>query len=326
MTVTVFFVLAAFATAENIRGPLAATLVVEPDSTEAVATLSIESIVMIELGGDERFFDALDLQLTVPSVVSRYPGAVVATILASAYMTERAGIADVTGVELLIHPLHTPGMTLLVLPVREEAELDASAAMTVIDTVVPADEFPIAFSLLELMKGIDEDLLNAEFRLAVRPVTRNIGGVLLTLRTETGEPYDMLSLRVPEFQLAVDGEEVSLRQEYLLEPGLRRFTLTSEQYQDQEITVGVERGTQVEVEMPLLPALATVSYSAPRGARVYVDGRALDLASGDFTVQPGAHTIVVAIGDYTVTKRFTVEEGREYSISLMMDIDVEEIK
>ena len=326
LVLTVLFLVATSASADNLRGPLIDTLTVEPASEGASVVLPIEGIAIIELGGDQRFFDAIDLQLTVPGVVTRYPGAVIATLLGSAYFTSRAGVADVTGVELLFHPLHTSGTTLFLVPVREDAPIDASAAITVLEAVVTSDQFPLAFSLVQLMKGIDDDLLNAEFQLTARPVTRDIGGVSLTLRTESGEPYDMLSLRVPGFQLAIDVQEVSLQEEYLVEPGLRRFSLTSDLYLDQETIVGVERGTLVDLEIPLLPALATVSYTAPRGSRIYVDGQALDLSSGDFTVQPGEHTIVVTIGDYTVTKRFSVDEGRTYSISLMMDIDVEEIK
>jgi hypothetical protein len=313
------------ASADGLRGPLAAVLQVEPTSAEQSTTISLEGIVLIELGGDGRFFDAVELEITSPSVVSDFPGALGANLLGPVTYTERTGIADVSGEELLFQPIHHAGTTFFLLPLRDNASVDVPAGTVLLEPAT-VDQSPLALSVVAIMKGTTEELNAAEFDVTVRPVTRNLGGVALVLVTESGEPYDLLSLRVPEFELAVDGSSVELQSEYLMLPGLHHFTLVSETYQDQETTVGVERGTTVDLQLELLPALATVSYSAPRGARVYVDGEALPLASGDFTVQPGEHTIVVTVGDYTVTKRFSVEEGREYSISVLMDIDVEEIK
>ena len=130
----------------------------------------------------------------------------------------------------------------------------------------------------------------------------------------------------PEFHLQIDGIPVQIQPEYLLEPGLHRVSLTSDRYQDQDLTIGIEQARTATLRIPLLPALATVSYTAPRGSRVYVDGRALEGETGDFTAPPGEHTIVVVVGDYTVTRRFSVEEGREYNLSVTMDVAIEEAK
>ena len=92
------------------------------------------------------------------------------------------------------------------------------------------------------------------------------------------------------------------------------------------MTIGIEQARIVQLTVPILPSLARISYTAPRGSRVYVDGSALDEAVGDFTAPPGEHTIVVVVGDYTVTRRFFVVEGREYNLSITMDVVIEEAK
>jgi len=125
---------------------------------------------------------------------------------------------------------------------------------------------------------------------------------------------------------AIDDQPVQVDSEYLLAPGIHRVALTSERYQDQALTVGVEQGHVTSLRIPLLLALATVNYTAPRGSRVYVDGTALDAESGDFTAVPGEHTIVVVVGDYTVTRRFSVAEGREYNLAVTMGVAIEEAK
>lgn len=315
-----------FASGENLRGPLSAVLSVGPVSPSQVAQTELEGIVVVDLEGDTRFFDALDLEILIPEVVGRYQGAISVNILGTLSTDERAGILDVVGTQLHFEPVLRSGKLFFHIPIRADSPIEASAAVTVIDTVVPPEGFPIVLSLVPVMKGLNRDLLDASFEASVRPVSRDIGAISLDLITDEGTLYDGSGFLTPEFVLYLDGYPVALEPEYLLAPGLHRLALTSEKFQDQELTFGVERGLSSRVEVPLLLALATVNYTAPRGARVYVDGTALSTSSGDFTAPPGDHTIVVVVQDFTVTRRFSVEEGREYSLSILMDIAIEEIK
>jgi hypothetical protein len=209
---------------------------------------------------------------------------------------------------------------------REDASPDASPVVARVEGVVSPDSFPLVVSIVPQMKGLSAVLQEAEFVIAVRPVTRNIGAIDVRYAREDGTIYDADSSRAPDFELYIDGEQVAIRNEYLLEPGLHRIELRSERFQNREVTVGVDRGRATALDLPLELSLATVNYTAPRGSTVYVNGRVLDSATGDFTVPPGEHTIVVVIGDYTVTRRIEVQEKRTYSVSVTLDIDVEEIK
>ncbi|MFW5684427.1 MAG: PEGA domain-containing protein [Spirochaetota bacterium] len=318
--------LASASGAETLRGPLVAPLVVTPLVGSETSGVGLESIVLVELDGDPRFLDAVDLELTAPAAVTESAGAISLLLLGPISTGERSGVIDVVGEQLLQRPLLRPGKSFYQIVLHADASPDASAVATRIDRVVPPASFPIALSVVPRMKGLSDSLSSAEFSVAARPVTRNLGAVSVRYVREDGDEYDPDGALAPDFELTLDDEVVTVRDEYLLEPGLHRFRLRAERYRDQEITVGVERGRTVALELPLELALATVNYSAPRGASVYVNGQAMETATGDFTVPPGEHTIVVLVGDYTVTRRFTVAEQQTYSISVILDIVVEEIK
>jgi len=209
---------------------------------------------------------------------------------------------------------------------RADADVETSAAAMVLENPRGTDALPIAVTLQARMKGAPREVASAELGLVARSVSRNIGSAVLTFEREDGSIFDPEGLRTPEFSLTVDAASVAVAAEYLLEPGIHRITLRSETFQDQSVSVGIRRGEATSVTIPLLPALATVTYSAPRGSAVWLDGRRLDGETGVFTAVPGEHTIVVAVGDYTVTRRFAVQEGREYNISVTMDVAVEETK
>jgi len=320
------FCLAHAVSGESFRGPLAATLAVTPTETVEAAGVGLESIVLIGIDGDPRFLDAIDIELTAPAAVADQPGALVLSMLGPVNVGERSGVTDVVGEELVFRPLIRAGKSFYQIVLRDGAAPDASPAVTRVERIVGPDSFPLALSVLPRMKGLAPGLQEAEFTVAARPVARDIGAIRPRYALEDGTVYDADSARAPEFELLLDGEPVGVQSEYLLEPGLHRLQLRSDRYRDQEITVGVDRGRSTVVEVPLELSLATVSYTAPRGSTVYVNGRVLDASTGDFTVPPGEHTIVVVVGDYTVTRRMRVEEERSYSVSVILDIAVEEIK
>lgn len=326
LTVLFFLLVAGLAWGESLRGPLSGELVVTASDAVEGSGIGLETIVLIDVGGDPRFLDAIDIELTSPAAAGDYAGALSLSILGPINTGEHSGIAEVVGEELLDRPILRGGKSFFQVVLREDARPDASPAVTRVGTIVPAQSFPIALSVLPRMKGLTSTLQNAEFTVAVRPVTRDIGAISLRYVREDGSLYDASSARAPAFELLIDDEPVDVANEYLLQPGLHRIMLRSDRFQDQDITVGVDRGRNVDVDLPLDLALATVNYTAPRGASVYVNGTALDDTTGDFTVPPGEHTIVVVLGDYTVTRRIRVEEQRTYSVSVTMDIEVEEIK
>jgi hypothetical protein len=325
-TLILFISLAVGLGAETLRGPLGEQISVTPTEPAEVGGISLETVVLVDIAGDPRFLDAIDLELTSPGPVDDVPGAVSLYLLGPVDTQQRAGIIDVVGERLLMRPLQRAGKSFYQIVLRDDAAPDASPAITRIEGVVEPASFPIAISIVPRMKGLSDALQSAEFRIAARPVTRDLGAIEIRYLGEDAALYDPDGSRAPEFTLSIDGRPVPVQSEHLLEPGLHRIRLNSERFQDQEVTVGVERGRTITVDLPLELALATVVYTAPRGSSVYVNGEVLDAPTGDFTVPPGEHTIVVVLGDYTQTRTFRVEERRTYSISLTMDIVVEEIK
>jgi hypothetical protein len=312
--------------ADGIRGPVAGRLEVPPTGPAETGELAIHEILLAMPTGDTRFFDALEIEIDVPGGAVEIPGMLSLAILTTGSFAERDGIADINGAVIFSLPLTRAGRLAIQVPLRPDAEISASAAVAVAQEPVSEDVLPLAITLTSQMKGVPSSVVDLRFPVAARPVPRQIGAVRLRYRFEDGTDFQTESYLTPEFHLLIDGEQVAVGDEFLLEPGLHRFSLVSERYRDQEVTVGVEQAVQTDVVIPLLPSLATVHYTAPRGSRVWVDGRLLQAANGDFTAPPGEHTIVVVVGDYTVTRRFSVEEGLEYSLSLTMDVVIEEAK
>ncbi len=312
--------------AETLRGPLAAELTVTPVESASAEGVGVEGIVLIRIDGDPRFLDAIDIEITSPAAVAEHAGALTLSVVGPISMEARADVASVVGEELLRQPLQRGGKTFYQVVLRDDADPDALTTVTRIGTVVPPQTFPLALTIVPRMKGLSEAIQAAEFTVTARPVTRNVAAIAVRYVHEDGSFFDPEAPLAPDFELTIDGQAVRVDSEYLVTPGLHRLRLRSQRYQDQEVTIGVDRGRSVTVDVPLRLALATVQYIVPRDASVYVNGRLREGSSGDFTVPPGEHTIVVVMGEYTVTRRFRVEERQRYSVSVTLDIVIEEIK
>ncbi|MFW6262042.1 MAG: hypothetical protein ACOC6J_10720, partial [Spirochaetota bacterium] len=66
---TILLLLASALLAETLRGPLGEELSVTPVDPAEATGVGLEDIVLIDLDGDARFLDAIDVELTSPPVV-----------------------------------------------------------------------------------------------------------------------------------------------------------------------------------------------------------------------------------------------------------------
>ena len=66
---------------------------------------------------------------------------------------------------------------------------------------------------------------------------------------------------------------------------------------------------------------------APESATIYLDGqRYIPSVHKAIEVVAGEHVVLIQLGDYAISRRFTVENGKGYTISLLLDIIVEETR
>ncbi len=66
-------------------------------------------------------------------------------------------------------------------------------------------------------------------------------------------------------------------------------------------------------------------FEAPANAIFLLDDQPVDhAASARLVVEPGERTIVCRIGDYTITRKFTVVRGKTYRFVFSVDVQIQE--
>jgi hypothetical protein len=190
----------------------------------------------------------------------------------------------------------------------------------VIDEVVAPGDFPLALTVLPVMKGIPTTLYDSDFAVRVKPIFAEEGLVTVAVSAEDEDAV----LEDPE--ITIDNSPVEIAGAAIrLDPGIHTLEVSADGYEPFESSFAVQKGSVQTVSAVLKPAQPKVYFEGPEASEVFLDGKRIDYAPGKpiFT-DPGEHIVLFQIGDYSLSKKFAVRGGKSYKISLFFDILVKE--
>ena len=128
------------------------------------------------------------------------------------------------------------------------------------------------------------------------------------------------------YSLTIDGQQVIPDSAgFELSAGIHTLSITSNHYEEVNKTFGIGKGQTTMVEIALKRLVPTLIFEAPDTAQIFLDGQKLDpVPTKPLPVTEGSHTVIIRVGNYSLTKKFAVERGRSYKVSLFLDILVQE--
>ncbi|HOT63396.1 MAG TPA: hypothetical protein PLU93_11095 [Treponemataceae bacterium] len=78
------------------------------------------------------------------------------------------------------------------------------------------------------------------------------------------------------------------------------------------------------IRVPLEVLAPTLLVVAPENAKILLDGQPLSNTRDPRELAPGDHTIQFTIGDYELTRKIQAEKGKTYTVSMLIDVTIEE--
>jgi hypothetical protein len=314
---------AAYVAGETIRGSVVEVIEVEDEGPSPTAVeFRPEGIVGVRLAPGLRFVEGVQVELTIPQAAREVPGGLGLYIYASPGATLESGAQTRDGRQLFFLPLPARNRVLVKVPFAEDHEFRRTADVYVAS---PAGEdgLPLVAQILPVMKGLPGRAATAQFSMSAKPLIRNIGGVRLFLLHPDGGLIENLS--EAGLEVTLDGEPVEqIGREITLLPGLHRVALRSEDFENESLTFGVERGRVAQLRIELQRPRSTIRIDAPETAELFVDGERIGERTSSITLPTGEHTVLFRIGDYSVSQKMTIEPKQDYEISLSLDILIRE--
>jgi hypothetical protein len=306
--------------AEAVRGPTVAVLDVtgEPDSRRST-DFRVEQLVGIRVSDANEFWRGIELEIAIPEALRQYRNSFALYLYQAVTPEPQEGRRSYEGTRIALSAL--PGLQVLYVhvPLRRDHGFREQIDTVVVDSVVPESRFPLLFTVLPVMKGMPRHVAQADLRLTARPVFSEHGGLQLDVALPQG-------VEEGEVQVQVDGCSVDYPAGlYVLSTGMHELTVKAEGLQGESLAFGIERGAVTELSVSLERPSPGLIIEAPELVEVYLDGERRRSPVGRLIpLEPGQHTVVVVLGDYRLSRKFTVQPGKNYKISLLLDILVVE--
>jgi hypothetical protein len=303
--------------ADTIHGNLAALITIENGAPASANTpLRLEDNWGILLGREREFLRGVEIRVNLPEEARMYTGTYAVFVYKKVSPLPDLNRNSYLGSLLFFKVIEERRRLFIQIPLDSASGFPGAPDTYIHKTPLAAEDFPLIFAILPIMKGIPEQAMRALFHAEVHPLFKNVGKLVISL--SGAQELD------PDIKVFIDEKPRQVPAEgILLEPGIRKVRLEKPGFAPFAATVGIDRGKTAVMEAAFLKKESSVRINAPAGTRAFLDGQAAGLET-PLPVEPGDHTLSMKLGDYQISKRFTVESGKTYSVSLYLDIFINE--
>jgi uncharacterized cupredoxin-like copper-binding protein len=287
-------------------------------------SLSLEELAAIAVPADIPFIRAIELEIVQSEQILNYTNSIAVYIYRDITPQPSTDIRAYNG-ELVSFEVLPPYKRVYVhIPLsRDYLHEQTSGNTFVIKELNQSTDLPLIISMLPVMKGIPDSLYSAEIDCKVTPLFEKKGVLRLSILSEEKQLEKDLA---EGMEVLIDNETVPYPQQtYTLDSGIHVLQVSSDKHTDERITFTLSDGEVKELELKLKNPTPRISIEAPEDTTTFLDGEKINIFPGEqVEIQEGEHTILFKIGNYSMSKRFFVEKGSTYIISLLLDISIKE--
>lgn len=304
---------------QSVRTTVVGAVSVDAAIPEGVTVaLRYNEAVGITFPENPRFIQGIEFELRIPKEFKNAESSVAWTLYRMVAPVPSGDEVEYTVDSITSQPLPARVSMNIILPVVDKHGLKGGPYASLIPSVAGKGRFPLLFKLSPIGKGLLPSMEDAEFRLTVRPVIGDEGGIRLDVATPEGPLASPPSVYVDDRLVEpVDGFFTARR-------GARVIRISRDGYKEEIVTVAVEPGRVFPVSVTLTPNAPVVRFHAPEGTVITLDGQQVNPADWDgLTMEPGEHSISLVIGDYSLTRKLVAARGKTYSIVMTVELTIE---
>lgn len=305
--------------AEGLRTAVSGVVILNADKPEGdTISFKYNEAVGIVFPAASMFIQGVEFELKIPKVAQDYESSLSWSIFSAVAPLPSRDILDYQGDRVVSQALPSRVSMIVQLPVMDHHALRSGPFVTVIPHIVHSAGFPVLFKLAPIGKGFGPSIEAAEFKLSIRPVLTDDGGVAINCTFPEGiapVPYDVF---LDDHRVENPTGPVTARK------GARMLRIVAEGFREEIISVAVEAGKISKVSVNLVPNAPVLQFQAPSGAVITLDGVLVSPEHyEEMPVEPGEHTVVCNLGDYTMTRKFLAIRGTIYHVVLSVELTIQ---
>jgi hypothetical protein len=296
------------------------TLEARPD-LQPTLNLRADELAAVALQQGSRFYRAVVAEVVISEALRRYADSF-AVALYSDLKPPPAARSDKVfeGRRVLFQVLPLATRVFVRIPIQPGPPALAQGPEPVVTAqTVSLERFPVVLVIQPIMKGIPDSVLDRPFFVTLRAEILSRGLVNLRIARPTGFEKE-------RYRLLLDGQALEEPSGPLeVDAGVHQLEVLSEGFQKETASFAVSAGQTAQVEVALLPIASWLTIDTVAGAVVYLDGERIDVVPGQKRqLTEGTHTVRFKIGETNVSKSIEVRKGRQYHLSLALDVVIKE--
>ena len=270
---------------------------------ERTVEISLEEAAVLSLEEETPFLEGIRVELHLSNELKKYFDSYALAIYKNLSPRPRTAVRFYSGERAFFQYLPYLNRIYILIPLEKlRTEEPLPVATYRLENPVRRSDFPLLITMVPLAKGIPTAIADKKFYFSIKPLLAKKGFVTLVLHFPPG-------LEGEEVDLLVDDEKIAFpvqRQE--LSSGIHQLQVVSSSFKEVHTSFAVESGKTTVVDLYL---------------ELYLDGEKLS-DSFPIAISEGTHLVRAKIADHSVSKKFSVQKGKHYHLSIIFDIIINE--
>lgn len=288
---------------------------IKQEELNTTVSAGINDAVCILLPEDLTYIQGIEVTIKIPSSLSKYPNSIIYSVYDNVSPVPQDKTIDYTGKELYtaLYPAKV-SQTLQIPLVRGNTIRQTPYADK---TPMPDISRKFVFLRNQLaVKGMSREAMESKYLISAKPIYISQGK--FTLTTIPAKPSNLT--------VTIDDKitELDKTGSCFLKPGAHNITVCADGFRNENWSIMVETAKESVLNLELQSVAPTLQINMPQGTKVTVDNQAVDVKGAVIELTPGEHILKFSLGGYEVVKQVTIQEGRSYSIDVVLEADLTE--
>lgn len=306
--------------AEPVRVQVAGVLEVRADNSESQKlSMAFQDAFGIAITPSP-FLQGIEIELKIPSVLAKYKDFFVWFLYQNINPKVDKNIVSYDAERIVMKTIPDRLSMVIQIPLKKNHTLKSTPYSTVLSEPIDAQTRELLFRIMPAMKGIPLELEKAVFQVKVRPLLTDEGLASIKLK------YPNQGMEKLPVSIFIDDKLIeNINEAVLLKAGNHYLTTRGDDFRDEHISFVVEQGKTLNLDVILHDTTPVLVIEAPENALFYIDGSKVEAkAFEEILLEAGEHTLLVKLGDYSLSRKINLQKGRLYKLVLMIDIQIQE--
>ncbi len=306
--------------AENIRGPVSGTLVLDNLKTPKTVTTRVEELTGIVVDEISPLVQGIKLTVKAAPDMVLYRNSFAIYIYRDLDNEYSEDQESYRGTQAMMRFLSFTDDLNILIPLNPNHTLSPDRSSVLMSDRSQQDNFPFIITVLPVTKGIPDSAYSSDLTLELTPIYFNKGLLILNLMDDRAEPL------TEGVRISIDNKSYNLSEgPFILNAGIHNLTIRSENGSEESLPFSLAAGETLILDHVLQFQLPLLAIEAMEGMTVYLDGRELSQpeVKGTIEIQPGSHSIRFELGDFRMSRDFSAEMQQNITITMVPEILLE---